>query len=96
MPKIQECYISGYMTPQAVEGGVEAIGEILVTRLHDQATLKSGKAYMYLIAIDEEKQPWFRGPYKPYDAHYYSLESGVATEQLFGQIKLHDLGKKIL
>lgn len=93
MPDVTQCYISGYATPQAVEGGVDAIGEILVTRLHDQAMVESGKAYMYLVAVDQNNEPWFRGPYKPYGPHYYSLEDGVPTGQLFGQINLKNLGK---
>ena len=53
MPAHGGCYISGYATPESVEGGVKAIGELLVTRPHDKAPVESGKAYMYLIAVDE-------------------------------------------
>ena len=96
MPNIKDCYISGYFSPESVEGGVNAIGELLVTRLHEHSPTESGKAYVYLVAIDQENQPWFRGPYKPYGPHYYSLDSGIAFDELFGQIDLNKLSKKKL
>jgi hypothetical protein len=92
MPNIQRCYISGYATPKATEGGVNAIGELLVTRQYD-GVAESGKAYVYLVAIDDQMRPWFRGPYKPYGPHYFDQAEPIPSGELFGQIQLGSLNR---
>lgn len=82
--QINECYISGYINPEVASGGVTPVGELLVTRDHEVP--ESGKAYVYLIAVDEEKTPYFRGPYKPYPEHYYSKYNGIPVDKLFGRV----------
>ncbi len=94
MPEIRDCFISGYVKPEEVQGKMKAIGELLVTRPHDIP--ESGKAYMYLVAIDYNAKPYFLGPFKPYDGHYYEEASGVPVEKLFGKIERDDLSKRIL
>jgi len=94
MPNIRDCYISGYLKPENISGDIQPIGELLVTRAHDVP--ESGKAYMYLIAIDDTCKPHLTGPFKPYDAHYYDSAAGVPVEKLFGRIDRTDLAKKIL
>lgn len=94
MPEIRDCFISGYLNPETVAGGVKAIGELLVTRAHEVP--ESGKAYVYLVAVDYNAQPHFLGPFKPYDGHYYREDAGVPVEKLFGKIDLGDLGKRIV
>lgn len=89
---IRDCFISGYVAPQKVEGYVSAIGELLVTREHDVPG--SGKAYVYVIAVDEQDTPYFRGPYKPYPEHYYDQASGVPVESLFGRVRLDSLKQR--
>ncbi len=84
MPEIRKIYISGYAIPEAIPNGLEAIGELLVTRNH--TVPGSGKAYLYLIGIDQENVPYFRGPYKPYPTHYYNEDNGVPVDRLFGRI----------
>ena len=95
MPIIQDCFISGYAIPQAVEGEVNAIGELLVTRQYDDVP-ESGKAYVYLVAVDDQDQPWFRGPYKPYGPHYFDQAKPIPSGELFGQIQLKNLNKTSL
>ena len=95
MPQIQQCYISGYATPQAVAGGVEAIGELLVTRQFEYVP-ESGKAYLYLVGVDNGGQPWFRGPYKPYGPHYFDQAQPIPMDELFGQIRLGNLDQMAL
>jgi hypothetical protein len=87
---IKDCYISGYVNPREVEGGVKAIGELLITRDHEIP--ESGKAYIYVVAIDEYATPYFRGPYKPYPEHYYNQGSGIPVDKLFGRVGLNNLG----
>ena len=94
MPEIRECFISGYVKPEQVQGNVNAIGELLVTRTHDIP--ESGKAYMFLVAIDQNQKPHFLGPFKPYQAHYYNEGAGVPVGELFGKIDRADLSKRIL
>lgn len=91
---IRECFISGYLEPQKVEGRVTAIGELLITRDHEAP--ESGKAYVYVVAIDEHSTPYYRGPYKPYPEHYYHQGSGVPVASLFGRVNLGDLDERIV
>ena len=91
---IRDCYISGYLNPQEVEGNVAAIGELLITRDHDVP--ESGKAYMYVVAIDEHSTPYYRGPYKPFPEHYYNQNVGTPVEKLFGRIHLDELHKRMV
>ena len=86
MPGLEKAFISGYLKPQNVPDGLNAIGELLVTRAHDVA--ESGKAYIYLVGIDQNDTPYFRGPYKPYPEHYYNVDSGVPLDRLFGRINI--------
>jgi hypothetical protein len=89
---IRDCFISGYLEPQKVEGNVTAIGELLITR--DHATPESGKAYIYVVAIDENLTPYYRGPYKPYPEHYYHQKLAVPVDRLFGRVKLDNLDER--
>ena len=95
MPNIQVCYISGYATQQAIEGGAQAIGELLVTRQYDGQP-QSGKAYVYLVAIDNQMRPFFRGPYKPYDARYFDQAQPIRSGELFGRIQHGNLDQTIV
>lgn len=95
MPQIQQCYISGYAAPHAVVGEVNATGELLVTRQFE-GVRESVKAYMYLVAVDEQGAPWFRGPYKPYGAHYFELSQPMPLANLFGQIQLDNVYRNSL
>ncbi|HEY5706307.1 MAG TPA: hypothetical protein VIS96_12100 [Terrimicrobiaceae bacterium] len=92
MPNILQCYISGYATPQAVAGRVNAIGELLVTRQYE-GVVESGKAYVYLVAIDDEMRPWFRGPFKPYGPRYFNQAQPIPSGELFGKIQHGNLNK---
>ena len=65
---------------------MNAIGELLVTRQYDDV-VESGKAYVYLVAIDDQSRPWFRGPYKPYGPHYFDQAKPIPSGELFGQIQ---------
>jgi hypothetical protein len=91
MPKLEEAYISGYVLPQYLLDGIQAIGELMVTRGHDVPI--SGKAYLYLVGIDSGANPYFRGPYKPYPEHYYNKDAGIPVNDLFGRINPAKLGQ---
>lgn len=90
--QIRDCFISGYVDARKVEGHVEAIGELLVTRDHE--TPESGKAYIFVVAVDDHSTPYFRGPFKPVPQHYYNQEDGVPIDKLFGRVDLNDLGRQ--
>ncbi len=91
MPGLEQAFVSGYLQPQNVPDGMTAIGELLVTRAHDVP--ESGKAYVYLVGIDKNATPYFRGPYKPYPEHYYNVDRGVPVDGLFGRINVAKPGQ---
>jgi hypothetical protein len=92
MPELENVFISGYVKPQVLPNGLEAIGELLVTRAHDVPA--SGKAYMYLVGVGKENDVYFRGHYKPFPEHYYNVDHGIPVNQLFGRIILSNLDQK--
>jgi hypothetical protein len=59
----------------------------MVTRAHDDAPA-SGKAYIYLVGIDNQANAYFKGPFKPYPEHYFNKDAGVPTDKLFGRTGL--------
>lgn len=83
MPKLEQGFITGYVESKSIPVGLEAIGELLVTRAHE--VLESGKAYVYLVGVDEQANAYFKGPFKPYPDHYYDKAAGVPTDKLFGK-----------
>lgn len=83
MPKLEQGFITGYVQPKAIPAGLDAIGELLVTRGHDVPA--SGKAYVYLVGIDREANAYFKGPFKPFPEHYYNKDAGVPLDKLFGR-----------
>lgn len=91
MPEIDQMYVSGYVNPKILPDGIEAIGELLVTRAHDVP--ESGKAYMWLVGLGKGNDVYFRGPYKPYGPHYFNVDDGVPVDKLFGRIDLTNLTK---
>lgn len=93
--QMQDCFISGYLDPKAVEGDVTAVGELLITRDHEKSP-ESGKAYIYVVAVDESSIPYFRGPFKPVPEHYYSQQKGVPLDKLFGRVDLDDMSCRIV
>lgn len=83
MPNLEKGYITGYLDSKAVGNGLEAIGELLVTRAHDMP--ESGKAYVYLVGVDKDANAYFKGPFKPFPEHYYNKAEGIPMNKLFGR-----------
>jgi hypothetical protein len=75
-------YATGYTSQQHLTNGLNAAGEMLVTRVNSG----THKNYQFVFATCSDGKVWFTGPYyKAFSGHHVEQGDSIPVNSLFGK-----------